>query len=142
MLVTREMIDLEDEVWDDPVDLLPCILVSQPRAGVPEDSLTSAVRAPAEMWTSRLAESVGDGAADAGVVALNMCTPQGRRRKKVLFMGISDEWTTPARARLNVLADVSPQCRNRNTEAQCHCSTSLCVRKADVGDGQAAEERL
>jgi hypothetical protein len=37
---------------------------------------------------------------------------------------------------------VSPQCRNWITQAQCHCCISLCVRKVDVGDGQAAEERL
>jgi hypothetical protein len=53
------MTDLEDEVWDDPVDLLPRTLVSHPRKGVPEEALSSAVRAPAEMSTSRLAESVG-----------------------------------------------------------------------------------
>jgi hypothetical protein len=73
------------------------------------------------MWTSRLAESVGDGAADAVVVALDMSTPQGRRRKKVVSVGINDEGTTPTRARLNVLADVRPQCRNRYTEMQRHC---------------------
>jgi hypothetical protein len=40
ILVTREMIELEDEVWDDPVDIL---FVSQPQKGVPEDALTSSV---------------------------------------------------------------------------------------------------
>jgi hypothetical protein len=44
MLVTREMTGLEDDVWDDLVDLVPRILVSHPRKGVPEDALTSAVR--------------------------------------------------------------------------------------------------
>jgi hypothetical protein len=87
------------------------------------------------MWNLRLAESVGDGAADAVVVALDMSTPQARRRKKAVSVGINDVGTTPTRARSNVLADVSPQCRNRNTEAQCHCFTPLCLRKADVGDG-------
>jgi hypothetical protein len=76
------------------------------------------------------------------VVALDMYTPQARRRKKVVSVGINDIGTTPTRARLNVLADVSPQCRNRNTEMQRHCCTPLCVRKEDVGDGQAAVERL
>jgi hypothetical protein len=65
MLVTREMTELEDEVWDDPVDILHRRLVGHPEKGVPEDALTSAVSTRAEMWTSRLAESVGDGAADA-----------------------------------------------------------------------------
>jgi hypothetical protein len=59
---------------------------------------------PAEMWTSRLAESAGDGAADAVVVALDMSTPQGQRRKKRVSVGINDEGTTPTRSRLNVLA--------------------------------------
>jgi hypothetical protein len=94
MLVTREMTGLEDEVWDDPVDLVLRILVSHRRTGVPEDALTSAVRAPAEIWTLRLVESVGDGAADAVMVVLDMSTPQGRRRKKVVSVGISDEGTT------------------------------------------------
>jgi hypothetical protein len=38
------------------------------------------VRARAEVWTSGFAES----AADAVVVALDMSTPHGRRRKKVV----------------------------------------------------------
>jgi hypothetical protein len=49
MLVLREMTELEDEVWDDPVDVLHRRLVSHPRKGVPEDALASAVRARAEM---------------------------------------------------------------------------------------------
>jgi hypothetical protein len=112
MLVRQEMTGLEDEVWDDPVDLVPRILVSHRRTGAPEDAVTSAVRAPASMWTSRPAESVGDGAADAVVVALDMDIPQGRHRKKVESVGINDVGITPTQARLNVLADVSPQCRN------------------------------
>jgi hypothetical protein len=59
------------------------------------------------MWNSRLAESVGDGATDAVVVALDMSTLQARRRKKVESVGINDVGTTPTRALLNVLADVS-----------------------------------
>jgi hypothetical protein len=94
------------------------------------------------MWTSRLAESVGDGAADAVVVALDMSTPQGQRRKKVVSVGINDEGTTSTRARLNVLADVSPQGRNRYTEMQRICFAPFFIRKVDVGDGQAAKERL
>jgi hypothetical protein len=78
----------------------------------------------------------------AVVVVLDMSTPQARRRKKVLSVGISDEETTPTQARLNVLADLSPQCRSRYTEMQRRCCTPLCVRKVDVGDGQGAEERL
>jgi hypothetical protein len=133
------MTELEDNVWDDPVYSLHCILVSNPRKGIPKDGLPIAVRTRAEMWTSRLAGSVGDSAADSGVVALDMSTPQDRRRKQVLSVGINDERTTPTRAQLNVLADMIPQCRNLNTEAQCPCYTPLCLRKADVGDGQAAE---
>jgi hypothetical protein len=64
------------------------------------------------MWNSRLAESVGDGAEDAVVVALDISTPQARRRKKVVSVGINYVGTTPTRTRLNVLADKSPQCRN------------------------------
>jgi hypothetical protein len=94
------------------------------------------------MWTSRLAKSVEDGAADAVVVALDLPTPQGRRRKKDVSVGINDEGTILTRTRQNVLADVSPQCWNRNTTAQCHCCTPFCVRKASVGNGQAVEERL
>jgi hypothetical protein len=75
--------------------MVPLILQVNGGKDAPEDALTSAVRAPAEMWTSRLAESVGDGAADAVVVALGMSTPQGRRRKKVLSVNIDDEGTTP-----------------------------------------------
>jgi hypothetical protein len=74
MLVKREMAELEGDVWDDPVGDLHRLLVSHPRKGVPEYALTSEVRTRAEMWTSRLAESVGDGAADAVVVALHMFT--------------------------------------------------------------------
>jgi hypothetical protein len=87
MLVKREMTGLDDDVF-------PRILVSHRRTGVPEDAFTSAVRTRAEMWTSRLVESVGDGAADAVVVALYMSTPQGRRRKKVVSEGVIDERTT------------------------------------------------
>jgi hypothetical protein len=75
------MTGLDDEVWDDPVQKFPRILVSHRRTGVPEDALTRAVCNRAEMQTSRLAESVGDGAANVVVVALDMSTPQGRRRK-------------------------------------------------------------
>jgi hypothetical protein len=122
------MTDLEDEVWDDPVDLFVLrILVTHPCKGVPEDALTSAVRAPAEMRNLRLAECVGDGTTDAVVVALDMSTPQARRRKKVVSVGINDEGTTPTRVRMNVLADVSPQCWNRYTEMQRICCTPLCV---------------
>jgi hypothetical protein len=115
------------------VDLVPRILASHRRTGVPEDALTSAVCSPAEMWTSRLAESVGDGAADAAVVALNISTPQGQRRKMAVSVGINDVGTAPTRARLNVLADVCSQCRNRNTEAQRHCCSPFRVRKATEG---------
>jgi hypothetical protein len=90
------MTGLDDDSWDDPVHLVPRNLVSHHRKGVPEDALTSAVLAPAEMWTSRLAESVGDGVADAVVVALDMSTPQARRREMVLSVGINDVGTTPA----------------------------------------------
>jgi hypothetical protein len=45
----------------------------------------------AEVWASRLAESVGFGAEDAVVVVLDMSTPQGRRRKKAMSVGINDE---------------------------------------------------
>jgi hypothetical protein len=79
MLVTREMTELEDDVWDYSFHVAYRLLVNHPRTGVPEDALTSAVRNPAEMWKSRLAESVGDDAADAVVVALDMSTLQGRR---------------------------------------------------------------
>jgi hypothetical protein len=74
MLVRREMTGFYEEVWDDRVGLVPHILVSHRRTGVREDALTSAVHAPAEMWTSRLAKSVGDSAADAVVVTLDMST--------------------------------------------------------------------
>jgi hypothetical protein len=37
------------------------------------------------MWNLRLAESVGDGAVDAVVVALDMSTRQAQRRKKVEY---------------------------------------------------------
>jgi hypothetical protein len=90
----------------------------------------------------RLAKSFGDGAADAVVVALDMSTPQGRRHKNAVSAGNNYEGTTPTHARLNGLANVSPQCRSRNTEMQRHCCTPLCEREAGVGDGQAAEERL
>jgi hypothetical protein len=53
------------------------------------------------MWNSRIAESFGDGAAVAVVVALGMSTPQGRRRKKVVSVGINDAGTTSTQARLN-----------------------------------------
>jgi hypothetical protein len=88
------MTGLEDEVWDNPVHNVPRILVSHRQTGAPDGSLARAVRAPAEMWNSRLAESVGDGAEDAVVVALDMSTPQGRRRKKVVSVGINDVGTT------------------------------------------------
>jgi hypothetical protein len=55
------------------------------------------VRTRAEMWTSRLVESVGDGAADTVVIALDMSVPQGQRRKKAVSVGINDEGTTPIR---------------------------------------------
>jgi hypothetical protein len=67
------------------------------------------------MWNLRLGESVGYGATDAGVVALDMSTPQARRRKTVVSVGINNEGIIPTRARLNVLAEVSPQYRNRYT---------------------------
>jgi hypothetical protein len=50
----------------------------------------------------------------------------------VVSVGIDGVGTTPTRARLNVLADVSPQCRNRDTEMQRICCTPLCVRKVDI----------
>jgi hypothetical protein len=65
------MAGLDYEVWDDPVHNFYRIIVSHRRTGVPEDDLSSAVRAPAAMWNSRLAESVGDGADDSVVVALD-----------------------------------------------------------------------
>jgi hypothetical protein len=101
MLITQEMTELEDDAWDDPVDVLHYLLVSHPRKDVPEDALTSPVRTRAEMKTSHLTESVGGGAADAVVVALDVSTPQGRRRKKVVSVGINDQGTTPTHARLN-----------------------------------------
>jgi hypothetical protein len=104
------MTELEDVLWDDPVDVLHRHLVSHPKKGVREDALTSAVRIRAEMWNSRLSKSVGDGAADAVVAALDMSTPQGWCCKKVLSVGINDEGTSPTRVRLNMLANVSPQC--------------------------------
>jgi hypothetical protein len=55
-------------------------VLSVTRRHAPEDSFTSEVRTRAEMWTSRLAEFVRDGAADAVVVALDMSTSQGRSR--------------------------------------------------------------
>jgi hypothetical protein len=58
-------------------------------------------------------ESVGDGSADAVMVALDVSTPQARRRKKVVSVGINDEGVTPTRARLNVLAEIGPQYRRR-----------------------------
>jgi hypothetical protein len=94
------------------------------------------------MWNLRLAESVGDGATDAVVVALDTSTLQARRCKKAVSVGINDVGTTPTRARFNVLADVSPQYRNRYAEMQRICCTLLCIRKVDIGDGQAAVERL
>jgi hypothetical protein len=81
-----------------PFVISPRIIVSHCRTGAPEDALTSAVRTRAEMWNLRYAESVGDGAADTVVVALDMSTLQGRRRKKVLSLGINDVGTTPTRA--------------------------------------------
>jgi hypothetical protein len=60
------------------------ILVSHRRTDAPEDAHTRTARAPAAMWNLRLAESVRNGATDAVVVALDMSTRQGRRRKKVL----------------------------------------------------------
>jgi hypothetical protein len=50
------------------------------------------------MWNSRFPESVGDGAEDAVVVALDTSTPQDRRRKKVESVGINDLGTTPTRS--------------------------------------------
>jgi hypothetical protein len=50
---------------------------------------------PAAMWNLRLAESIGDGATDAVVVALVMSTRQGRRRKNIESVGINDVGTTP-----------------------------------------------
>jgi hypothetical protein len=53
--------------------------------------LTSVALSRAEMWTSRLAEYVGDGAADAVVVSLDMSYPQGQRRKEAVSVGINDK---------------------------------------------------
>jgi hypothetical protein len=102
------MTELEDKVWDNPVDVLYRRLVSHPRKGVLEDALTSAVRARAEVWILHLAKSVGDDSADAVVVALDMSIPQGRRRKKAVSVGIDDEGTTPTHTRLNGLVNMSP----------------------------------
>jgi hypothetical protein len=135
------MTGLDYEVWYDNVHNFSRILVSHRRTGAPEGALTRTVRAPAAMWTLRLVESVGDGAADAVVVALDISTRQARRRKKALSVGINEVGTTPTRARFNVLADVSPQCRNRDTEMQRRFCTPLFVRKVDIGDGQAAVEK-
>jgi hypothetical protein len=77
------MTGLDYEVWDDTVHNIHRILVSHRRAGAMEGAITRAVRAPAAMWNSPLAESVGDGATDAVVVALDMSNPQYRRRKKI-----------------------------------------------------------
>jgi hypothetical protein len=92
------MTELKDDVWDDPIHKIPRLLVSHRRTGAPEDALKSAVRAPAKIWTSRLAESVGDAAEDSVVVGLDMSTPEGLRRNKAVSVGINDEGTTPARA--------------------------------------------
>jgi hypothetical protein len=129
------MTELKEEFWDNAVDVLHRRLVIHPRKGVPEDALTTAVRICAEMWTSRLAESVGDGAADAVVVALDMFTLQGRRRKKASSVGINDEGTTPTHARLNVLANVSPQCRSQNTEEdlQSNVLPTECFKWHEIG---------
>jgi hypothetical protein len=43
MLVMREMTELEGEVWDHPVGVPHRRLVSHPRKGVLEDSLTNGV---------------------------------------------------------------------------------------------------
>jgi hypothetical protein len=85
----------------------------------------------------RLAESVGDGATVAVMVALDMSALQARRRKKVESVEIDGVGTTPTRARLNLLADVSPQCRNRDTKMQRICCTPLCVFvKLALGTGK------
>jgi hypothetical protein len=78
------MTGLDFEVWDDPVCNFHRILVNYHRTGVPEDAVTRAARAPAALWNLRLAESVGEGASDAVVVALDMSSPQARRRKKLV----------------------------------------------------------
>jgi hypothetical protein len=85
------MTELEDEVWDDPVHNVPRILVSHRRAGATEGALIRAVRTRAEMWNSRLAESIEDSTADAVVVALDLSTPQGLRRKR-LYPWASTMW--------------------------------------------------
>jgi hypothetical protein len=126
---------LDHEVWNYPVHYFHRILFSDRRTGAPEGALTRAAFAPAAMWNSRLAESVGDSATDAVVVALDMSTPQARRRKAVVSVGINEVGTTPTRARLKVLADVSPQCRNRDTEMQRICCSRLCVRKVEIENG-------
>jgi hypothetical protein len=92
------MTGLDYEVWDDRVHNFHRILVIHRRTGAPEVALTRAVRAPAAMWNLRLAESVGDGATDAVVVALDMPTPQARRRKMIVSVGINEVGTTPTRA--------------------------------------------
>jgi hypothetical protein len=77
----------------DPIDVLHRRLVSHPRTGVPENALKSAVRARAEMRTTCLAESVGDGAADTVLVALDISTLQGRLCKIVaLFLTTKWKW--------------------------------------------------
>jgi hypothetical protein len=84
------MTGLDRDVWNDRVHNFPRILVSHRQAGATEDTVTRAGRAPASMWNLRLAESVGDGATDAVVVALDMSTLQARRRMKVVSVGIND----------------------------------------------------
>jgi hypothetical protein len=66
---------LDHEVLNHPVHNLHRILFSHRRTGAPEDALTRTARAPAAMRNLRLAESVGDGATDAVVVAMDVSTP-------------------------------------------------------------------
>jgi hypothetical protein len=72
------MTGLDYEVWNDPVQNYVRILVSHRWTGAPEGALTRTVRAPAAMWNLRLAESVGDSATDAAVVALRWICPPGK----------------------------------------------------------------
>jgi hypothetical protein len=89
--VWNDLTELEDEVWDDPVDVLHRLLVSNPRKGVPDDALASAVRTRAEMWTSRLAESV---------YALNLLLRFLSKYGMVDARHVSRRWHIPCRSRL------------------------------------------
>jgi hypothetical protein len=88
------MSGLDHDVWDDRIHNFPRILISHRRAGCTEDAITRAGRAPTSMWNLRLAESVGDCATDAVVVALDMSTRQTRRRKKVVSVRVNEDFSS------------------------------------------------